>query len=303
MNTIDPWLHRLTQLKVDRATGDPAPHKPLLLLVVLDLAGECDCPLASLHLTPELVVRFSHHWPIVAHRRRRKPDPRLPFHHLSSDGFWTVHMQDGEPSPHERVTRHVRLHEQLVARLEDPAWRQRAKQELISSYFRPEEQIALRELHGLPQPSSLELEAPYGEQTSTSREQGREARFRIEVVSAYRFTCALTRYRLMTMSAGTIVDAAHIHQFADSRNNEVQNGIALCKNAHWMFDEGLWSISDDYRVIVASNQFAEDGPAGQQLRCYHGSRIELPANKGHHPGLEQIRWHRKNRFLGDGESP
>jgi putative restriction endonuclease len=30
----------LARLKVDRASGDPAPHKPLLLLVVLDLAEQ-----------------------------------------------------------------------------------------------------------------------------------------------------------------------------------------------------------------------------------------------------------------------
>ena len=29
------------------------------------------------------------------------------------------------------------------------------------------------------------------------------------------------------MKSGTIVDAAHIHQFADSRNNELGNGVAL----------------------------------------------------------------------------
>jgi hypothetical protein len=31
------WLKQIATLKVDKARGDPAPHKPLLLLVVLDL--------------------------------------------------------------------------------------------------------------------------------------------------------------------------------------------------------------------------------------------------------------------------
>ena len=58
-------------------------------------------------------------------------------------------------------------------------------------------------------------------------------------------------------AAGSIVDAAHIHQFADSRNNDPQNGLALGKNAHWLFDQGLWTIADDYTVIVAVGQFVE----------------------------------------------
>lgn len=36
----DPWLATLAKLNVYRARGGLAPHKPLLLLVVLDLAEE-----------------------------------------------------------------------------------------------------------------------------------------------------------------------------------------------------------------------------------------------------------------------
>ena len=82
---------------------------------------------------------------------------------------------------------------------------------------------------------------------AVARERGREARFRLTVVPAYNYTCALTGYRLTTVGSGSIVDAAHIHQFSDSRNNHPQNGIALCENAHWLFDQGLWSLTDDYR--------------------------------------------------------
>jgi len=69
------------------------------------------------------------------------------------------------------------------------------------------------------------------------------------VVSAYNFTCALTAYRLTTITAGSIVDAAHIHEFRDSRNNDPRNGIALSKNAHWTFDQGYGR----YRTIFGSS--------------------------------------------------
>jgi putative restriction endonuclease len=61
----------------------------------------------------------------------------------------------------------------------------------------------------------------------------------------------LTGYRIITVDRGTIVDAAHIAPFRSSKNNDVRNGLSLCKNAHWLFDVGLWSLDDDYRVIVA----------------------------------------------------
>jgi putative restriction endonuclease len=45
-------------LRFDRASGDPAPHKPLLLLVVLEMDEQGLLPNEVLPLTPELAFRF-----------------------------------------------------------------------------------------------------------------------------------------------------------------------------------------------------------------------------------------------------
>ena len=177
---------------------------------------------------------------------------RLPFHFLSGDGIWSVTDDRGAHSPDKKLTKHARLPSDLVAFLEDTANREKARHLLIAKYFRPSEQIALYEMIGLPVPSRQEIEQNSAYRSpEEARLAGREARFRIRVVSAYNFTCALTAYRLTTITAGSIVDAAHIHEFRDSRNIDPRNGIALSKNAHWTFDRGLWSISDDFRGICS----------------------------------------------------
>jgi putative restriction endonuclease len=127
-----------------------------------------------------------------------------------------------------------------------------------------------------------------------ARERGREARFRLTVIPAYNYTCALTRYRLVTVDSGSVVEAAHIHQFADSRNNHPRNGIALCKNAHWMFDEGLWSLDDEYRVIVDSKRFDESGADELLLSLKVKKRIHLPADPNYWPDKTHLAWHRKH---------
>jgi predicted restriction endonuclease len=99
MATPDQILAKLAKLKVDRATGDPAPHKPLLLLVVLELAEQGILPMTVLPLTPELAFRFFTYWSIVAHRRTQRPDIRLPFHHLQSYGFWSALGDSSSLSP------------------------------------------------------------------------------------------------------------------------------------------------------------------------------------------------------------
>ena len=81
------WLAKLSKLRVDRARGDPAPHKPLLLLVLCDLVEKENLRNAVLPLSPELAYRFCTYWSIVAARRPQRPDVRLPFHHLAADGI------------------------------------------------------------------------------------------------------------------------------------------------------------------------------------------------------------------------
>ena len=69
-------------------------------------------------------------------------------------------------------------------------------------------------------------------------------------------------------------------QFASSRNNAVENGLALSKNAHWLFDQGLWSVSDDYQVVVATGAFAESAPEVTLLLGHRvDSRLRLPKDR------------------------
>src|SRR5688572_8544055 len=101
---------------------------------------------------------------------------------------------------------------------------------------------------------------------------------------------------MTTVTAGSIVDAAHIHQFSDSRNNDPRNGVALCKNAHWLFDQGLWSLTDDCRVLVATGKYAEESPDQKALTHYHGQRLRLPKDLAFCPNPVFVAWHRKNKF-------
>jgi putative restriction endonuclease len=299
MASAEQWLTKLANLKVDKARGAPAPHKPLLLLVVFELAEQSQSFGDILPLTPELAFRFCTYWSIVAHRRTQAPDVRYPFFHLKTDGFWSPLAEDGKPALDRRLTRYAALPLDFVAFAKDPAYRDKGRRILIAKYFQPQERVALYTLVGLPIPSDDQIaqDAAYKSPEEASK-QGREARFRLNIVAAYDYTCALTRYRLTTISGGSIVDAAHIHQFSDSRNNDPRNGLALCKNAHWLFDNGLWTLSDEYKVIVAEGRFAEAGPHQQLLREFHGKPILLPSDPAIWPNLVHMAWHRKHRFQG-----
>jgi putative restriction endonuclease len=300
MATPEQWLAKLAKLKPDKALGDPAPHKPVLLLVLLDMAERGELRHKELPLTPELAFRFCTMWKIVAHRRKQRPDIRYPFYHLKTNGFWSAMDEDGKAATHRNLARLAVMPSDFFAVLKDPDWRDQARRLLIAKYFRdPKERIALYELAGIPVPTEDEIRRDAAfKSAEAAQNQGREIRFRLRIVAAYDYTCALTGYRLTTISGSSIVDAAHIHQFSDSRNNDPRNGLALCKNAHWLFDHGLWTISQDYKVIVATQRFAEDNPDQKRLRQYHGERIRLPSDGELWPKLVYLAWHQKHRFQG-----
>jgi len=84
---------------------------------------------------------------------------------------------------------------------------------------------------------------------------------------------------MVAIDGKTAVDAAHIHQFKRGGPNHPTNGMALSKTAHWLFDRGFWSISDDFRVLVRAGHFEEAGDAGHLLKPRTGREILLPANR------------------------
>lgn len=294
MDSQSRWLATLGKLRVNRSQG-LAPHKPLLLLVVLEMIENGDLQSPILKLTPELAFRFSQFGSIVAHRRTQRMDIRLPFYHLSSDGVWSALTKDGTASFDPKATKFVQISDTFYALAQSAGFRSMARAVLIRSYFDSAEQVALASLVNLSIADLADTNSTARESES-SYQSGRDVRFRLDIVAAYNYTCALTGYRVTTIDGASIIDAAHIHQFSESRNNDPNNGIALCKNAHWMFDQGLWSLDDDYRVIVAHSAFDEDTREQKSLRDFHGQRIELPSNAKLWPDTQHLAWHREYKF-------
>jgi putative restriction endonuclease len=130
------------------------------------------------------------------------------------------------------------------------------------------------------------------EAEEAARRKGRSARFSVQVVSRYRFTCALTGLCCLTSDGAAIVDAAHIESWAASENDDMENGLALCKNAHWMFDEGLWSVLDDGRVVLAPYRFTENGPEGLRLQPYSGRLLQFAGGVTLRPNSAYFTRHR-----------
>jgi putative restriction endonuclease len=300
------WLRRLGKLRVNRAVSPPSPHKPLFLLCFLDLFEAGQFRDGNLQLTPELYLRFQSCWAAVQHRTKQPPLPQFPFHHLSGDGLWQTFMAEGKPSYDDKTTRLSVLDPDFLAFLGSAANRDAARHLLVREHFTDKEQVALREALGMPA-SELLSPAPslMREEFVEAQQEGRDARFRIRVVHGYLFTCALTGHRLVTAGGASLVEAAHIHAFADSRNNAPENGLALSRNAHWLFDQGLWTVDtprmDQYVIRVAHEQFEEASAFDHGLRLFDGRPLLFAPGTKLRPDPAHFAWHRAKRFGRAGE--
>jgi putative restriction endonuclease len=116
----------------------------------------------------------------------------------------------------------------------------------------------------------------------------RERSFMHNVRAAYSNRCAMTGLRLINGGGRPEVQAAHIQPVASKGPDSVRNGLALSGTVHWMFDRGLLSIGDDYKILVAKNHVPEDAI---RLLNQNGS-INLPKDQTLYPNAHYLKFHR-----------
>jgi hypothetical protein len=123
----------------------------------------------------------------------------------------------------------------------------------------------------------------------------REDAFRHLVLREYDFCCAVCemKFRLAELVEAT---AAHIVPKHKKGTDDPRNGLALCRTHHWAFDVGIFSLDDDYRVLMSPKaEQAETRNFGLLSLAEHS--ISLPKNDILRPHLEAIAWHRSNVML------
>jgi len=252
----------------------------------------------ALFKSPGLRLRFDSYWRIVDARWGGKPNLDLPFYHLTSQGFWTPKTKTGQRAESPESTTEVELEGGFLEALQDREWRDIARRILVETWFPEIEQAALYVALGFSDAKVRKLGYRTKEDGAEYQAKGRDARFRVVVVTQYRFTCALTGYGLHTSKGATLVEAAHIHRFSQSRNDSPENGLALSRDAHWMFDEGLWTVTDSHRVRVAREIFTEWGPEAAWLKARDDKPLTFLDGVDLRPAGEHLAWHRANAFAG-----
>jgi hypothetical protein len=91
----EKWLDRLYNLRRDKSGSHERPHKPALLLSIIDLLDHGVITRNEVPLNDELVATFKRYFAIVR-KHNDQPTIQNPFFHLCGDKFWRLVPATGE---------------------------------------------------------------------------------------------------------------------------------------------------------------------------------------------------------------
>lgn len=321
--SIEKYLRLFANLNTNKSasrwperTRSRAPQKPILLLSVLDLFELGEIHSNLIDITEDLLDLFDKYW-VKALPFTRPSTLAMPFVRMESEGFWHVARRREDESLLGRPERSVaslrervfgaRLDEALYQHLQVAESRRLLRSVLVGErYFSNEARESLlqqgfinqksfiysEELLKNPKDPEVRETLPLEEEYLPVRDQG----FRRAVVTAYDHRCALCSIRVRTLEGHTLVQAAHIVPWSETRDDRPVNGLALCRTCHWTFDERLLSVSRDY-AVVTSKQLNVPGNLSGYLSSLEGRTIFLPSLESYRPDRDSLEWHRKHLLL------
>ena len=318
--TLQDYIQRVNKLQ----KGKPSPHKPFLLLIIIEMleSGElCEnrIPFGEIEkkkpFFADLIAVFN-----SGNTRNWQPSLHNPFFHLKTNGFWHLEPPELQSRPAattptaaylRNMDATAKLDESLFVLLVIPDYREMLRQMLINTYFSNirhkieqviEKHRSLREEHiegdieGYSEQLIQDTQHPFLMQRDVASIQVetpvRSAGFRKAIMKIYKYKCAVCELDIRTASGASITDAAHIIPFSVSYNDDVRNGLSLCKSHHWAFDTGLISVREDYQVIVSS-AMTERGRTALMLTGFRDGEIWMPRESEGCPAPEALAWHRE----------
>ncbi len=304
------YAEKLGKLRVSMSHGRASPHKICMMLAVFDLARSGALTENRIEFRPPLLERYYRYFGAVrtAHDH---PNPYFPFFHLQgsltdrSDSFWHLAPRPGQEKvlaametvrSFRNIEDHVAfayLDDELFRLLQDAQavealaealsrkWFDRGLQDLsavvtqgqrISRY-----EQAIRGLM-LDTPGVREVPAYI-----------RDPAFRRVVTEQYDYRCAATGLRILLPNGTAMVEAAHIHPFSESADDDPRNGLALTPDMHWAMDKHLIAPGPDYTWHVSA-ALDDRIPDFRVLTGLKGKPMFLPREPRFYPKREVLEW-------------
>jgi len=312
--SVEDYIEKLTRLSVNQVNGRASPHKICMLLAVFDLARSGALRENYITYSPALLERYSHYFNAVR-APGDHPNPYFPFFHLKGklkngeESFWHPIPLPGREAVFQAMRSarsssdisnnisHVELDQGLYELLQDARELDYLSDALATHWF----DRGLSDLKMVVDQGKLisDYEHKLRDMSvdhvaeSSPPENVRSPAFRRIVTDIYDYRCAATGLRLVLPDGTAMVEAAHIHPFSNSGDDDPRNGLALTPDMHWAMDAALIAPGPDYKWHV-SRMLDSRIPDHRIFTELEGKPIFLPREQRMYPRQDVLDWRVRN---------
>lgn len=290
------------------ADGRLKPHKPCLLLAVIDLfeANLMKENSIEFDATPRLIETFNAYFKAVA-IEGDQARACMPYVHLATDGFWHLQARPGrEQEVREKPSKggvtdswvrnnvsSARLDEFLYKACLDPVTRNTMRNAIVTRFFSDKSDQIRSEINRSLESIRYELQLRHSEPTKKLQRQPEEpvrsSSFRRLVLEAYDYRCAASGWRVILPDV-KLIEAAHLIPWSESKDDSAQNGMALTPTFHRAMDanliapspKGVWKVSK-----LLSDPRIKDFEPFKELA---GKKVILPSKHANYPREDSLQY-------------
>ena len=300
-------------LRLNRANGR-APHKPLLLLGVLKAMDEGLITENRITPSAELINLFNGYWAALVKDSNYNRRFFLPFYHLKNErsGLWKLHTLPGFQHGLTRSNSikslsaliafdaYAELRKDVFDRWMDRGNRAADRLLLVAKYFTGQAVPDQLQDHISEIERQIEYDTPeayvarqlqHVQEEEEEEQVMRGAAFKRKIPELYGYRCAITGLHIQHNQRASLIDACHIVPWADSYDDTITNGMALCPNMHRAFDRGLISVAADHTLLVSAS--VQENNSAYAIKPFAGRQLLLPKEQTHWPAPANLARHRE----------
>ncbi len=288
------WAEIVTKINKDTVSGSVAPYKPLLILWLIGnylSTGQSQIPFKDVEGPLEH---------LMSNFRLGATDPRaaLPFVHLASEPLlWRVFSKTGENI--YEMDRNTRRRKKYLRDEAAGELNQIFVQEVICNNEVLKSVITAILYEDFPETAHLDILEAVGLASSIQIQmKKRDPKFASLVKRAYEESCAFCGYSGRIDGKLVGVDAAHVKMHSKGGSDKISNGMALCVLHHKLFDRGVMSIDENYRILISQDFILNQVENVPFVMGLNGNEMRRPQSGYSLPDKENIEWHRSKLFRG-----
>lgn len=292
--TPDIFLEKIDSLRICKSNGDRSPHKPLLLLLALARVSNGK---PRLMFFGDIVEELERLLELYGPMNSRK-NPMDPFWRLSNDGIWENPELSLIAAPESSYSKGFlkdnkvsggfteSIYEMLKS---DSELVEKIASKLLSTHFKPSQWESIR--------NEISLDTEPQSYYYIQKLARRDRKFRIRILRAYDYKCAMCGFNLQLGNTHLALEAAHI-KWVEAKGPDIEsNGLALCSTHHQLFDAGVIGILNTCQLIVSDLIRSKDDSLERVMSLHHKTLVS-PVEQDFYPNPEYTDWQLKQIFKG-----